>query len=318
MRLSGKARIFRHLRLHLHIPETAPARNLLFPDATSHARTPRLLLESCGNFPGVQTPVRPPIFSAVLGSGVLHSITIALAFIATNRWDSSQRKTSAPSSDYISVSFSTAQSGPDDSDSDQTERTTEPTIPERTETPPPFPDQEITNQAPILLAVHLSKPKYQDSPPLEQVTVSEGPQFKNSFLFPEPEPVIIKPKSLPLPSKLKRSSTPPGSSEKRKKIESPTKKPSIGISRSVRLKSRPSVRYPAQARAAGIQGSCTIEVVVSSSGRVSSVKIVRSSGNRSLDAEALRCARSASFHPAMKNGKTLSAKARLPFRFRVS
>ena len=278
-------------------------------------------------------PEPPSFFLSLIGSGIFHASAVGALMSAFLWLDLSQEQTKPAGMQFAVKLAPIPNSEPDinrEIDIEEEESPVSPPV--QTEVPLRQPDRlPVQNQQapPALRSIH---PHLIDGPPMDFVTVAEGPDFTISNP-PPPEPVApdktparwkrasqtVKKTDQPpephQPAKTsKRSKAPPGSS-RRKKKSSP--KPVTGKTRSVRLRSRPSIRYPAQAKAAGIQGTCTVEVSVSSSGRVSSARIVRSSGNSSLDREALRCARSARFYPAMKNGKALSSRARLPFRFRV-
>jgi len=60
--------------------------------------------------------------------------------------------------------------------------------------------------------------------------------------------------------------------------------------------------YPSAARRAGEQGTTQLEVCVSTGGRVTSVKVARSSGSKRLDDAAAQWIRSERFQPARVNG----------------
>ncbi len=280
------------MRLSLHIPKPAPQATAL-------------------------PPVQASLVGSLLGSGILHTLLAVLIVTTASRWKSSASKTNENPASSISVTFSPPQ--PESPE----QNTPDSPIPDRTPLQSPVPEGSISKSPPNQTATRLKEPKFANLPPMELVTVSEGPQFGNSLPIAEAEPEQPKTEPRPVkktdtppsrPSTAKPSSTPPDSKQKKKTLATKQK---TGISRSIRLKSRPSTHYPTAAKSAGIQGTCIIEVVVNSSGRVTSARIVKSSGNRSLDAEALRCARSARYHPAMKNGKAFAAKARLPFRFKI-
>jgi len=70
-------------------------------------------------------------------------------------------------------------------------------------------------------------------------------------------------------------------------------------------------QYPYEAAAAGIQGELTIDFVIARSGMVSSIDLVRSSGSKILDDEAIRSLRVASpFDPIPAQYKIPSLKIR--------
>lgn len=79
-------------------------------------------------------------------------------------------------------------------------------------------------------------------------------------------------------------------------------------------------KYPTSARKAGLQGTVKISVTVTSSGRVSSPRIIASSGNSTLDSSALSSVKKYRFHPA-KNalGKSIAYSGVIvPITFRLN
>ena len=55
--------------------------------------------------------------------------------------------------------------------------------------------------------------------------------------------------------------------------------------------------YPDMAKEQGIQGTCIVEVVISTNGQVLSAKVFQSSGNALLDAEAIKAAKRSGYKP---------------------
>ena len=85
------------------------------------------------------------------------------------------------------------------------------------------------------------------------------------------------------------------------------------------LKKRVSPKYPTSARKAGVEGTVKISVTVTSSGKVTSPRVVASSGNSSLDSSALSSVKRYRFNPA-KNalGKAISySGVIIPITFRM-
>jgi len=58
---------------------------------------------------------------------------------------------------------------------------------------------------------------------------------------------------------------------------------------------------PEMAKEQGATGTAEVEVALSASGSVQSASIYKSTGNQSLDQEALRAARQSSYFPAKEN-----------------
>ncbi len=80
----------------------------------------------------------------------------------------------------------------------------------------------------------------------------------------------------------------------------------------------PQPSYPSDARRAGQQGTVQILVRVNTSGGVSSARIVRSSGYRSLDERALETVRERwRFNPARAGGIPIASEVIVPIRFRL-
>jgi protein TonB len=76
-------------------------------------------------------------------------------------------------------------------------------------------------------------------------------------------------------------------------------------------------RYPAGARARGVEGSVTVAVEVGDSGRVVFVAVTQSSTHPELDQAALDAVRRARF-VSKRNGKPAGGKAVLTFRFQLT
>ncbi|MGE9270666.1 MAG: energy transducer TonB [Verrucomicrobiales bacterium] len=75
--------------------------------------------------------------------------------------------------------------------------------------------------------------------------------------------------------------------------------------------------YPNKLLSKGIGGKVVCAVVVDAEGAVNSAKIRKSSGNRDLDAAALKAVRKWKFKPAVRGGKKVKATALVPFNFEV-
>jgi protein TonB len=75
--------------------------------------------------------------------------------------------------------------------------------------------------------------------------------------------------------------------------------------------------YPRQARLRGEQGMVLLLVRVSEVGRVSDVRVVRSSGFESLDEAALTAVKRWTFHPARRGDKPVEMSVHVPVHFRL-
>lgn len=80
-----------------------------------------------------------------------------------------------------------------------------------------------------------------------------------------------------------------------------------------------SVRYPNEALKNGVQGRVIVQFVVEKDGSISDVVIVRSSGDASLDREAIRViSNMPRWKPGMQRGKPVRVKYTVPVNFRLN
>ncbi len=77
----------------------------------------------------------------------------------------------------------------------------------------------------------------------------------------------------------------------------------------------PKPVYPELARNAGIEGQCVVEALVDVDGSVIDVKVIKSSGNQSLDAAAVEAAFKAKFTPAKQRDMAVRVWVSIPYRF---
>ena len=79
-----------------------------------------------------------------------------------------------------------------------------------------------------------------------------------------------------------------------------------------------NLKYPESAKAAGTEGKAFVQFVVKADGSISDVQIMRSTGNESLDAEALRVVKAMpKWRPAMNKGKAVNVKFVLPIVYKL-
>jgi len=80
----------------------------------------------------------------------------------------------------------------------------------------------------------------------------------------------------------------------------------------------PVPTYPDMARTAGIEGSAVVEALVDVDGSVADARILKPSGNASLDQAAVDAAMRAKFSPAMQRDKPVRVWVSIPFRFTLT
>ena len=79
-----------------------------------------------------------------------------------------------------------------------------------------------------------------------------------------------------------------------------------------------NLKYPEAAKAAGAEGKAFVQFVVKADGSICDVQIMRSTGNESLDAEALRVVKAMpKWRPAMNKGKAVNVKFVLPIVYKL-
>ena len=171
-----------------------------------------------------------------------------------------------------------------------------PPVAPRVHVPMPVPAvQPQVVQAPLI------PPRVEPYDPSEILEESELP-----FPVPEPEKVAETPPK-PAPSgRVERSSKP---------RTTPRPKVAEETSRPVRVLRRYDPAYPRSARQAGAEGRVMLDVQVKSDGRVGSVRVLATSGNRALDSTAIAAVKRWSFSAAEKGGKPVTSNVRVPFRF---
>ena len=79
-----------------------------------------------------------------------------------------------------------------------------------------------------------------------------------------------------------------------------------------------NVQYPKEAQESAIQGRVIVQFVVAKDGKIDKVKVARTGGHESLDAEAVRVIKSMPrWQPGMKRGKPVRVKYTVPVNFRL-
>jgi len=80
----------------------------------------------------------------------------------------------------------------------------------------------------------------------------------------------------------------------------------------------PVPTYPDMARTAGIEGQAVVEALVDVDGSVADARILKPSGNASLDQAAVDAAMRARFTPAKQRDKAVRVWVSIPFRFMLT
>lgn len=77
-----------------------------------------------------------------------------------------------------------------------------------------------------------------------------------------------------------------------------------------------NIKYPADAEAAGKDGRAIVQFIVKKDGSIGNVEIIRSSGDNSLDTEALRVVKSMpKWKPGMQRGEAVNVRFMIPVAF---
>lgn len=81
------------------------------------------------------------------------------------------------------------------------------------------------------------------------------------------------------------------------------------------------VRYPAEAADANVEGTTVVSFVVRTDGRLSGIRVVRSSGSKVLDDEAVRTVAEGldiGWTPASTGGRPVACRVAVPVSFRLN
>jgi len=76
--------------------------------------------------------------------------------------------------------------------------------------------------------------------------------------------------------------------------------------------------YPYLSKANKEEGQVVVEVIIEANGSLKSAKILKSSGYKRLDNEAIRSIRNTSFHPTKENNVTKEDKIKLTITFNLT
>ena len=159
-------------------------------------------------------------------------------------------------------------------------------------TVPPPPDMPPPEESPETPAPELPRP-----PEMEPVP---PPEAVETVPLETPPPAVAKRPPAPLPPPR------PAAAPRQAAVDAPPRP---------RRSIRPD--YPRGARLRGEQGEVELELEVGADGRVSSVRVARSSGFAELDDAALAAVRTARFIPAKSGNRSVPSVARLKLRFKL-
>jgi len=130
--------------------------------------------------------------------------------------------------------------------------------------------------------------------------------------LPVPSPLPEQPKAQsPEPKK----PTPPSTS-------SPDQDASLIEEKGVTTEAQPiegiSATYPRRSQRRGEEGTVTLSIDVSTSGKARNISVIQSSGYRRLDEAALKAAQKTRFTPAKQFGRDIDSTTELSFTFRLT
>lgn len=75
--------------------------------------------------------------------------------------------------------------------------------------------------------------------------------------------------------------------------------------------------YPAEARAAGIDGKVILKVVILFDGTIGNIEISKSSGGDDFDKSAIECVKQWKFRPAIQSGIRVTMAVQVPIAFEM-
>jgi TonB family protein len=88
------------------------------------------------------------------------------------------------------------------------------------------------------------------------------------------------------------------------------------VSQRAEFKSRPEPLYTPEARDAGIEGVIRLRMVLSDSGKVTNIAVMRGLPG-GLNEQAIKAARKIKFKPAIKDGKKVSQYVTIDYNFTI-
>ena len=175
----------------------------------------------------------------------------------------------------------------------------------------------------------VKKPVIKETKPLPAVKNTAKPEKKNPTKAPPVSAPSPKPKSSPErnQSNIMGKSDYPGTFSPEDALSKSVSR-SIDTSESLSTahvvreaiplyRINPPPQYPASAISRGYQGTVLLEVLVDKNGKVSDLRVFKSSGYPVLDKKALAAVKDWLFKPGMKENKTVAMWVRIPIRFQL-
>ncbi|MET0292002.1 MAG: energy transducer TonB [Steroidobacteraceae bacterium] len=174
------------------------------------------------------------------------------------------------------------------------------------------------------MQVGLRMPSAQESPPVEVLFLEEAQTVQPPAPTPpklvdvQPvdilAPIVDLPSDAPAPTAITVS--PPKKPVAAAPVVAASETP-VSVDAVDYLKP-PSPRYPASAKAARVQGTVLLRVLIDRDGKPRDVVVQRSSGSAQLDAAARESVLQALFRPHRENGEARSALVTIPIEFALN
>lgn len=184
-----------------------------------------------------------------------------------------------------------------------------PAAPPAVETPPPPPPEKKEEKV---------EEKKEEEKPIEEPEPEPEPEpIKEEEALPEEPPPPPPPPPKPEPKPEPRPEPPPPAPPPQPVAPPPAAPRQAAIDAPPRPRKAIKPDYPRGARARGEQGEVELEIEVGANGRVTSARVIHSSGYPELDGAALAAARAARFTPAKSGRKAVSSIARLKLNFQL-
>ena len=206
-------------------------------------------------------------------------------------------------------------------------------LPEPEPTPEPEPELVTQREMPVQVPPVLEeKPKLAEPPVVEnKPKPAEQPVAK--IVKPQKAVQKIQKAEKPKEAKLKKAAKKTLNASKKKQVAAlAAGKGSVGKQRStdgraaessynskVLAKLRAAKKYPSAARGKGIEGTAVLSFTISSSGRLTSARVVRGAGHALLDSAVLAMARNAAPFPAFPSSISKSQMTfSVPVQFKIN